>query len=263
MHNNYTTVTELPGMKASKEQIARLYQRYRFAHQFCGGKDVLEIACGAGQGLGYLAEAAKRVIGGDIDENNLDYARKRYRERGDIKIEILDAQKLPFDNETFDIVILYEAIYYLSDAAKFVREARRILRNKGSLIVCSANKDWPDFNPSPFSTKYFSVPELYSLFKPEFPDIDFYGGFEAGVNGSKDMLLSFLKKAAVRFHLMPKTMRGKELLKKMFLGRLYPVPQEVKEGMAEYAAPVPIPRDAPDISHKVIFAIAHKRPSLC
>ncbi|MDD5679961.1 MAG: class I SAM-dependent methyltransferase [Candidatus Omnitrophica bacterium] len=259
MHNDYTVVTELPGMKASKEQIARLYQRYRFAHQFCGGKDVLEIGCGAGQGLGYLAETAERIIGGDIDENNLDYARKRYKGRGDIKIEILDAQKMPFNDEAFDVVILYEAIYYLSDAAKFIGEAYRVLKDKGSLIICSVNKDWPDFNPSPLGTKYFSVPELYSLLKTKFPDVSFYGGFSAETNKPKDMLVSLLKKTAVRLHIMPKTMRGKELLKRLFFGRLYPMPQEVKENMTEYTAPVPIPWDMPDRSHKVIFAIAHKK----
>ena len=259
MHNDYTTITELPGMKASKEQIARLYQRYRFAYQFCGGKDVLEIGCGAGQGLGYLARTAKRVTGGDIDENNLAYARRQYKERGDIKIEILDAQKLPFQDETFDVVILYEAIYYLSDTAKFVSEARRILKDKGSLIICSVNKDWPDFNPSPFSTKYFSVPELHSMLKEKFSGVDFYGSFSTGANEPKAMLLSLLKNTAVRFRIMPKTMRGKEFLKRLFFGRLHPVPQEVKEDMAEFTAPVPIPRDVPDRSHKVIFAIAHKK----
>lgn len=259
MRNDYTTVTELPGMKASKEQIERLYQRYRFAYQFCGGKDVLEIGCGAGQGLGYLAETAKRIVGGDIDENNLGFARRQYEGRGDIKIEILDAQKLLFDDETFDIVILYEAIYYLSDAAKFVSEARRILKDKGSLIICGVNKDWTDFNPSPFSTKYFSVPELHSLLKEKFSDVDLYGGFPTEENRPRDMLLSLLKKTAVKLHLMPKTMKGKELLKRLFFGRLCLVPPQIAGDMAHYVTPLFIPPDMPDRSHKVIFAIAHKK----
>jgi 2-polyprenyl-3-methyl-5-hydroxy-6-metoxy-1,4-benzoquinol methylase len=62
---DYCTVTELPGSNATKEQLARLYHRYHFAAGFCEGKDVLEVACGAGQGLGYLARKAKSVVGGD------------------------------------------------------------------------------------------------------------------------------------------------------------------------------------------------------
>jgi len=58
---DYTTVTEMPGLKASREQLAMLYTRYAFAAKFCDGKDVLEVGCGAGQGLGYLATKARKV----------------------------------------------------------------------------------------------------------------------------------------------------------------------------------------------------------
>ena len=44
MENNkpidYSTVTETPDDKASEEQLNRLYTRYRFAREFCDGKDV-------------------------------------------------------------------------------------------------------------------------------------------------------------------------------------------------------------------------------
>ena len=58
----YITVTEMPGNKATKENIEMLYTRYKWASQFIEGKDVLEVACGAGQGLGYLAKKAKKVV---------------------------------------------------------------------------------------------------------------------------------------------------------------------------------------------------------
>ena len=259
MHNDYTTVTELPGMKASKEQAARLYQRYHFASRFCAGKDVLEIACGAGQGLGYLAKIANSIFGGDICEENLAFARKQYKDRAVIKIGLIDAEKMPFPDGTFDVIIMHEAIYYLPAPENFINEARRILRDRGMLIVSTVNKDWPDFNPSQFSSRYFSVPELYNLLKDKFSSVDFYGGFFVTADKPKDVLVSSLKKAAVKFHLIPKAMKGKEFLKRLFFGRLYPIPHEVEDGMAEYAAPASIPSDVPDKSHKVIFAIAHKR----
>lgn len=256
---SYTTVTELPVYKGSKEQIERLYQRYRFAYQYCKGKDVLELACGAGQGLGYLAETAKRVVGNDIDEKNLRFARRQYSGRQEIEISRFDAQDIPFEDNSFDVVILYEAVYYLEDTNRFVDEAHRILRDNGMLIICTANKDWPDFNPSPHSVRFFSVPELTSLLKRKFFDIEFFGGFPTDSKGTKDALTSFIKRAAVSLHLMPKTMKGKELLKRIFFGRLYPLPSELKEGMAEYMKPQPITDDLKNTSHKVIFAIAHKK----
>ena len=110
---DYTIVTELPGYKAPREQRERLLQRYHFAAQFCTDKDILEVACGGGQGLGYLAHTANRVVGTDIDENNLQFARDNYNQRENITVTPMDAEKLEFDDQKFDVVILYEAIYYL------------------------------------------------------------------------------------------------------------------------------------------------------
>ena len=75
---DYSIVTEIPGIGASREQIERFYQRYHFARQFCKEKDVLELACGAGQGLGYLAAKANSVIGADIDKKNLEHITEKF-----------------------------------------------------------------------------------------------------------------------------------------------------------------------------------------
>lgn len=259
MVNKYGVVTETPGTGASKEQLERAYQRYHFAYQFCGNKDVLEVACGAGQGLGYLAKTAKKVIGGDIDEDNLMLAKRQYAGRNGIELKNFDAEDMPFENSSFDIVIMYEAIYYLRDAAKFISEACRVLKNKGQLIICTVNKDWSDFNPSAFSVRYFSVLELNLLLNQKFDTIKFYGGFSTAANGVRDMFVSLSKRAAVAMHLIPRTMTGKELLKRLFFGKLYPLPSEIKDGTVKYIQPVLISADLPNSHYKVIYATAKKK----
>jgi len=62
---DYTTVTETWGLPASSEQLAMQYFRYRMAADLCAGRDALEIGCGSGMGLPYLAERARMVVGGD------------------------------------------------------------------------------------------------------------------------------------------------------------------------------------------------------
>lgn len=47
----------------------------------------------------------------------------------------MDAQELPFQDATFDVVLLLEAIYYLPHAEKFMAEARRVLRPDGILFI--------------------------------------------------------------------------------------------------------------------------------
>lgn len=253
---DFTTVTETPLYRASVEQLRRLYTRYRFASQYCAGKDVLEAACGAGLGLGYLACVAAGVVGGDIDGNNLDFARSTYRGRNNIRLISLDAHKLPFEDASFDVVILYEAIYYLSEPERFVLEARRVLKTGGVLLICSANKDCPGFNPSPYSRRYFSAPELYSLMADRGFKAELFADCSAN-GGAVGRIIGIIKMIAVRLGLMPKTMKGKEFLKRIFHGKLSPLPAEIRD-MAGYAPPVPVTHDVLDRVHKVLFAVGHR-----
>ena len=65
--DSFETVTELPGAPVNGEQLQMLHTRYGWAGDFVEGKEVLEIACGSGIGLSYLAKKAKKVTGGDCD----------------------------------------------------------------------------------------------------------------------------------------------------------------------------------------------------
>lgn len=63
-------------------------------------------------------------------------------------------------------------------------------------------------------------------------------------------------KIAVALHLIPKTMKGKELLKKIFYGKLIPLKEEIEEGVCEYKPPERISSDTPNVEYKVIYAVA-------
>lgn len=258
MRNDYTIITETPDTRAPKEQITRLYTRYKFASLYCKDKDVLEAACGAGIGLGYLAKISRRVAGGDIDENNLKYALKIYKNIPNIEILPLDAHCLPFSDNSFDVIILYEAIYYLAEPVKFIKEAKRVLRKNGILIIGTANKNWDGFNPSTYSLKYFSVPELFDLLNNGgFGGIKIYGDCPAAKKTFKDKIVSVIKKFAVKYRLIPHTMKGKEILKRIFMGRLALLPPVIYDGLAKYTPPVEIRNDSPDSTYKAIFVVGH------
>ena len=254
---DFSSVTEVVGYNVTKEQIERMYQRYRFASGFCKDKEVLEVACGSGQGLGYIAKKAKRIVGGDVDEKLLNFAREQYQGRANIEIKAFDAQELPFVDNSFDVVILYEAIYYLSQPGKFIKEAGRVLRKGGILLICTVNKAWADFNPSPYSYEYFSAPGLADLLsKGGFGDIKLYGGSKVENKTIKDVLISCIKRTAVFFHLMPKTMKGKEVFKRIFMGKLYSMPSEIGDDIADYSQPEPIPLNQENYTYKVLYSVS-------
>jgi len=243
-------------VQITAEALSMLYTRYRYAATHCPGMDVLEVACGAGQGLGYLAKNAKRVIGGDSTLDLLKESKRHYRSR--IPLVGLDAHFLPFRNQSFDTVLLYEAIYYLSDHKRFLSECHRVLRSSGALLICTVNKEWPDFHPSPYSTCYFSAQELAALLLGSRYTVTLFGLFPVvRTSSTKDSFISLAKQSATKFNLIPKTMRGKEALKRLFFGPLYPVPTEVQDGMAPYCQPVPISDPTEALRYKVLLALAH------
>lgn len=59
MSTDFLDVTELRGSAISAEQLDRLINRYTWAATYCQGKDVIEVACGAGPGLGLLADVPR------------------------------------------------------------------------------------------------------------------------------------------------------------------------------------------------------------
>lgn len=255
-HPDFRTVTEPVGDGVSREQVERAQHRYTWAAQFCEGKDVLEIACGNGPGLGIIARVARTITAGDIMPEHVEQVRRHYGRR--LEASVMDAEKLPFANESLDVIILFEALYYLPDAVAFVAEAWRTLRPGGSLLIVNANKDMKDFNPSPFTHVYHGTVELNELLRPAGFDVRLYGYWPYRQATGWQRALVPVKRFTVASGLMPKTMRGKKLLKRLVFGQLVPMPVEL-EPLASFVAPVATSPTAPDKTNRVIYCEATKR----
>jgi ubiquinone/menaquinone biosynthesis C-methylase UbiE len=249
---DYRTVTEAAGTLVTYESLAMMYTRYRYAAGLIEGKEVLEVACGSGQGLGYLARSAKRVVGGDCTHALLRTAVEAYD--GRIPLIELDAQALPFRSGSFDVVLLYEAIYYLPEPHRFLQECRRLLRPGGTVILCSINPEWSDFNPSPYSIRYFTATELGALLECQGFAVRLSGAFRAERASLRAATVSVLKRVAVHLRLIPRTMAGKAWLKRLFLGSLNPVPRQIDDNLAAFHVPVPLSAAA-QARFKVLFAV--------
>lgn len=255
---DYTIITERPGIRASQEQVERIYQRYHFALPWCEGKSVLEVGCGTGQGLGYLARHAGRVVGGDIEAANLPPAVETYRGRPGIHVLRLDAMALPFTAGVFDTIICYETIYYLSSLELFFSECLRLLKPGGTLIICTVNREWPDFNPSPHSVRYLSARELHGALSDRFTDIQISAGFDVSHPSLVERIVSLVKRTAVALHIIPKSMKGKERLKRLFFGRLVTLPYEITPDLTRYVPPAVVDSSQPVPNHKIVYMVCRK-----
>lgn len=254
MDNDYVSVTEMAGDEVTQEQIDRLCNRYYWAGQYCADKDVVEVACGSGQGLGYLSGIVKSLEAGDYSDKILSIARRHYENR--IALRQFDAQDMPFEDKSKDAIILFEAIYYIPDAERFVYECKRVLRPGGKVLIATANKDLYDFNPSPHSFKYYGIVELNCLFSRYNFKTEFFGDTPISKVSIRQRVLRPLKKLAVILGLMPKTTSGKKWLKRLVFGNLVKMPAEIDSHSSQYLEPTPLPSNKIDSRHKVIYCAA-------
>lgn len=254
---NFVDVTELAGDEVSLEQIQRVCTRYAWGLTYSRGKDVLEIACGTGPGLGLLHQSARSFVAGDISDAILERTRSHYGARIDIRV--IDAMALPFADQSLDIVIIFEALYYVPNAEMFADECRRVLRPGGAVLVSNANKDLFDFNPSPHSHTYHGVVELAHLFGSRGFTTKFWGDVEVSSLSWRQRILRPIKRVVIRLNLMPKSMAGKKLLKRLVFGKMQAFPREIDAAMLPAQLSLaPINGARPDITHKVVLCEARK-----
>lgn len=246
----------MPGNQAHAEQLEIIHTRYRLAGEHAEERDVLEVACGPGRALGYLAGIARSVVGGDYTAK---LAAQAYRTHGGrVPIVRLDGQFLPFRSGTFDLVLLFEALYYLADPTLFAQEAARVLRPGGELIISCSNPELPDFIPSPFHTQYLPADELRALLVGAGFEVQMFVGFEAPRRQLRHRVIGTLRRIAARFDLTPRSMAGKAWLKRLFYGELQILGDEIETAVP--TRELTPHRGGAARRHRLIYAVA-RRPS--
>ena len=101
------------------------------------GVSVLELACGTGRVTGRLRAALPAsgvLVATDLNQPMIDYASSAVPDRG-ITWQQADAQALPFEDGSFDVVVCQFGLMFLPDKVQGLREARRVLVPGGVLIA--------------------------------------------------------------------------------------------------------------------------------
>lgn len=258
MDASYTAVTELPGEKIPREQLARISERYHWAASYSEGKDVLECACGAGQGAKLLKHVSKSYIAGDFDQELVSISQKN---NSGISFDNFDASKMPYEDDSFDLILVCEAIYYFPKIDDFLIEAKRVLRKKGKILIVSANPSLFDFNPSPFTFDYPSVISMGKYFsKNGIKYLSAEGGTDISKVSPRQRYLRPIKFILSRLGLIPKTMKGKSWLKKAFFGGDFiSMPTSIKFKKNEPVLVKSIDKNSNDKKHKVLYFIGEKK----
>jgi len=96
------------------------------------GKDVLEFGCGGGQWSRWLATMGARPVGLDLSLNQLRHA-TRLLDRAGPRVPLVnaDAERTPFADDSFDVVMCDHGAMTFADPYRTVPEVARVLRPGG------------------------------------------------------------------------------------------------------------------------------------
>ena len=103
------------------------------------GMKILEL--GAGNGALWSQNIAKvsknvTIVLSDISEGILADARKTIGDHPQFQYSVFNAQKIPFADNTFDLVIANHMLFYCDNIPKALQEVRRVLKS-GATFTCS------------------------------------------------------------------------------------------------------------------------------
>jgi SAM-dependent methyltransferase len=130
----------------------RRYELEPFIPEFAdfdsaAGQSVLEIGVGLGTDHVRFARAGARLTGVDLTEKGIELVRRRLDLEGlasDLRVG--DAERLPFDDDSFDVVYSWGVLHHTPDTRGAVREAVRVARPGGRIrMMLYARHSWVSY----------------------------------------------------------------------------------------------------------------------
>jgi ubiquinone/menaquinone biosynthesis C-methylase UbiE len=127
-------------MRRAEEPLE--FQRRIYEFDKWAGKSVLDVGCGTGYVVFTYASHGAKMTGVDIAEKSVELTKKRLALTGlSANIQWANAEQLPFENNTFDLVTSYGVLHHTPDTAKAIQEVLRVLKPGGKAIMMFYHKN--------------------------------------------------------------------------------------------------------------------------
>lgn len=192
------------------EQTIKFYLEYTNTDEMFKDKDVLDVGCGAGgKSLYYLSKGANKVVGIDVVEHYKEESEKLASDLGlsGFEFYVQDAAATDFPDNSFDTVIMNDAMEHVAKPMEVLKEMQRILKPGGRLYVNFPPYNHPygahlsDVIGVPWVQAFFSDKTLIEAYKDlvsDKPDAKSRIDFRIGLDENGKEYFSYLNKMSIK-----------------------------------------------------------------
>jgi len=160
-----------------------MFSRELFAYDFSKnnvdfGATVLEVGFGEGFGAKLLGEKAGEVVALEVDKKAVSHAKKKYSSEK-LSFQLYDGKKIPFKENSFDLIVSLQVIEHIQDDLNFVNEINRVAKKGAKIIIATPNaktrmikngKSWNEFH-----VREYTEESLRKLFDKKVSSVEILG----------------------------------------------------------------------------------------
>jgi 2-polyprenyl-3-methyl-5-hydroxy-6-metoxy-1,4-benzoquinol methylase len=190
-----------------------------------GNEKILDIACGSGFGTNVLSKNTKaEVYGGDLSEEAIELCNSKWR-KNNLIFKQMDGTSLPFEDNSFDIIVSFETIEHTKLYKEMLLEFKRVIKPSGTIYISTPNikiNSPTGIVTNPYHTQEWNYKQLKEILNPMFSKTTMYGqsytrynkGFTIGKIIEKTLYLKGVRKIPIK---------AQNSIMKLFIGKqMYP-----------------------------------------
>ena len=157
------------------------FVRHKVAHLYTvrkirGAQRVLDVGCGTGYGSAIVASHVREVVGIDVSEEAVAWARTKHQ-LDNLKFMTMPATELSVPDAFFDAACSIQVIEHIEDVELHLSEVVRVLKPDGRFMVATPNRLTysPNGLHNAFHVREYDARELEALLASYFQEVELTG----------------------------------------------------------------------------------------
>lgn len=194
------------------------------------GEKILDIGCSQGITSILLGRECKKVIGIDLHEESINYAKDLLKKEDEvtqkyISFELNNFMNMEFYDEKFDSIILGEILEHIFDPRRFVEKAINLINEKGRVIITVpfGVNNYFDHKKTYYLSKLMEITQGYKI-----NEIAFFGKWIGFIINKADIFSEELKPITISFSLLREMENSFYLIEKEYLRTIQEKKQKIE-----------------------------------